>query len=159
MQPKEIYERIQKMKRLMGPEAYISLSVSADCYHSDKGYATACVYPRGVCKSAAFVIYGNDWAELVDRLEHEWQAHALKHRADTIRKMALLIIKLTAEGNCTEAALRGSEFSAEEVAQLSAEACADADAIASNGPFEIKPVPRSNASDDYDELGAGRAGT
>lgn len=116
--------------------------------NNHKGPLAASIYPDGVTKPCALRVYGDDWATLLDAVRAKWAEHSSIHRTRRIREMALAIIRITAEqGTCTDAALRGDGgFTDAEVSALGSEACADADAIAANGPFSIFTIAGANAA-------------
>ena len=89
-----------------------------------------------------------DWDELFVKLQEEWDAYASEYRASMTQKMALQIIKITDEqGECTDAALRGSwTFTDADVRQFGPEACAKADEMAGSGPFSITTIAGANAA-------------
>ena len=145
MEAKFLSEEIRKLAKEVGPRAYVSAGLSSDAFDR-KTPIHGSIYPRGICGNSAVSINAATWDELLLRLRSEWAKHNDEYRRSTIRKMALEIIHLTAEGNCTDSALRGDKFSPEEVAEYGAEACEQANQIASNGPFEIKTVSRANAA-------------
>lgn len=93
-------------------------------------------------------VEADTWPELLSGLRSGYAAYTKKYRADTVRKLALEIIRITAErGTCTEADLRMGPFSAEQVKTLVEEACQDADKIAANGPFNVlRDAAKANAA-------------
>lgn len=143
----EIRKALTDFENEVGPRCEISLSVSSLKRRFGNGQALyAGIYPEGVGRNLAVGVWGGDWAELFANIRAEWDKRKAEHRAKTVRKMALEIIRLTAEfGECTDAALRG-EFSPEDVEFYGAEAVKDADEIAGNGPFAITLMPQSNAA-------------
>ena len=107
----------------------------------------ATLYSRGVgYGDAEFEVTGDTFAELYKSMADKWAGHGEIHRARTIRKMALAIIRITAElGECTDAALRNcGEFDIAQVKAYGEQACADANDIAGKGPFSIVAVGGAN---------------
>jgi hypothetical protein len=145
MEAKLISDEIRKFAKEIGPRAYVSVSVSSDAFDQKKPLHGS-IYPRGICGNSAVSLNASTWGDLLSQLRSEWAKHNDEYRRATVRKMALEIIHLTAEGNCTDSALRGDKFTPEEVAEYGEEACAQANQIASNGPFEIKTISRANAA-------------
>lgn len=116
------------------PRLMITVNVGP---HSDH-LLCASVYHDWPMSDGHFVHEADDWQELFDGLASGLAASEAKRRRDTIRSMALEIIRLTAEfGICTDSALRGTTFSSKEVRDLGAEAAAEANDIAGLGPFSI----------------------
>ena len=144
MTPKEIRAAGLAFAREIGPRADIYISVNSSGWEKALG---AAVYPTGVGHDAAIRVEADDWAELFDVLRAKWSECSERRHRETVRTMALEIIRLTADqGECTDAALRAGEFDAADVARYAAEAVADANAIASNGPFAIVPAAKANAA-------------
>ena len=138
MTPIEIRDECRKLNEV-GTRAHVYLNVSED--NDDDQLVYAAVYPTGLGHSPPFSIYAKEWDEVFSLLRAKWETKSDKYRLDTIRKMALAIIRLTAEnGECTDAALRTDGFSQEELARYGADAVVDADDIAGNGPFSIQSI-------------------
>lgn len=139
----QIKQQIKDLCKEVGPEAYVSLSISQYCEH----VVDAVLYPFGVGRNnEGYVRTGGETLETaLAALKAQWIERAVLHRKETLRKMALQIIGITADtGACTDAALH-QHFDAGQVAALSAEACALANEMAGNGPFSVVAVPRSNS--------------
>lgn len=143
MTPQEIQAEMLKVMKEVGPHARLFVSING--YPRD-GSIHVSLYPEGMAKDSAFTFYANDWAEVFSETRARWAVDAAKHRKKAVRKIALAIIRRTAEeGVCTDAALRG-EFADEEINTLGAEAVEDANRIASNGPFSITKLAGANAA-------------
>jgi hypothetical protein len=101
----------------------------------------------GVGGSQDFRVDGDTFAELHNALTTKWAEYEAKHRAETIRRMALAIIRITAElGECTDAALRNcGEFDPGQIKSYGEQACNDANDIAGRGPFSIIVKGGANA--------------
>ncbi|NIA72307.1 hypothetical protein HBA54_27325 [Pelagibius litoralis] len=144
MTPKEIQAALRKFRDEIGPDAYVSVDVEAS---SANHPISGCLYPDGVAKGGSLRIRADDWQEALDLLSERWEEASGRHREERIRKMALEIIRITAEqGTCTDATLRTAGFSSDEIERYSEDACRDANEIASNGPFEIVPIAGANAA-------------
>ena len=127
----------------VGPRAYVSLTIAPGAGENVAIY----VYPDGITRDCAMCARANDWTGVLTAMREQWAARSDEHRRKTIRKMALEIIRITAElGECTDAALRAGEFTPDEVVQFGEEAIADANTVASNGPFAIVSVANANAA-------------
>lgn len=144
MTPKEFKVAITALAKEIGPRAELWASIGIEGDHP----LTASVYPTGMCGSAgcAFRVEADDFDELIVTLRTKWAEHKDRYHAEMVRKMALEIIRLTAEhGECTDAALR-AVFNPGDVAFFGPDAIADANKIASNGPFSITAVKGANAA-------------
>ena len=143
MTPTEIRETAKTFANEIGPDATILISIHIRA--TKLLFAMIC--PDGVGRDSALCVSADEWPELFTTLRAKWAERADEYRRKTIRKLALEIIRITAEqGECTDAALRGVSFSATDVARYGAEAVADANAIASNGPFAIVAAAKENAA-------------
>lgn len=134
----EVVVAARAFSKEVGPEAYLHLSFNvSDRYGRRTAALTLSVYPDGISKQSAFSVSGEDYAEIIETARAKWSEFSDTHAARTVREMALAIIRITADmGECTDAALR-QEFDAAKVARFGGRAIADANEIASNGPFEI----------------------
>lgn len=140
----EFRTAIRAMQREIGERCRIWASINE---RSDEMALGGSIYTNWPNGDVVLRVNADDWGALLDKLRTGWAAHQVEYRRKTIRNMALEIIRITADqGACTDAALRGFHFTAAQVAELGAEACADADAMASNGPFAITHVPQANAA-------------
>lgn len=85
---------------------------------------------------------GKSMAEIVAKMRLHIEKYLDKHSRETIRKMALAIIDVTADTNaCTSAALRLKWFSDLDIERYADAACEEANRLASNGPFSIVTTP------------------
>ena len=138
-----IKKTLTDFAKSIGPRAYVSTIVSS----SGPENVALSIYPDGISRDSALYVQASDWDGALTAMREQWAARRDEYRRKTIRKMALEIIRITAElGECTDAALRAGEFTPEEVVQFGAEAIADANTIASNGPFAIVPAAKANAA-------------
>ena len=143
MTPIELRSECLKLASEVGPTARVQVGVGAK---NDEGAVYLILYARNGGEYS-FLIYGNDWQALFAEARTKWTVMADEHRVRTVRKLALEIIKITAErGTCSDAALRDAEFTSAEIECYGADACADADAIAANGPFKITAIRNANAA-------------
>lgn len=151
MTPVEYFDAINVFAKTIGPEAEIFTSISNNRrYGKDHdGVISAAIYTRGIAASRfAIEIFADDFETVLARAKDRWAEHAAEHRRQTVRKMALEIIRITADiGACSEAALRIT-FSAEHIALYGAEACADANEMAGKGPFAIVRMASNGAPED-----------
>jgi len=144
MTAKEAQAAFVEFQKSVGGRAWIAVGMNThDC---DKPLYCS-LYASGVTGSKTCEGRGVTWDEVLADLLATWNDTQDRHRKTRTRKMALEIIRITAErGACTDADLRADLFSAEEVAQLGSEAVYDANKIASNGPFELVRLAGANAA-------------
>lgn len=146
MKPAEIRTALHELKKEVGIKANISLHIDGDHERGEPVYIG--LYPFGVCNGADGYLSARaaDFAEAIATLRKDWEAFRDKHRQTWLQKMALAIIKITADqGECTDAALR-QDFDAGMLASMGAEACELANQMAANGPFTIKENRGANAA-------------
>lgn len=147
MTPKQFQKAKSDLEKSIGPDALVTAGVN-DAYWGDRPPLRCSVYPHGICKAMAFSVDADTFAELDELVRAKWAEHAVVYRQQITRKMALEIIRLTADqGHCTDAALR-QVFSSAEVAMYSADAVADANEIADKGPFAIVAIGGDNGAPD-----------
>jgi hypothetical protein len=150
MTPKEYKKAVSDLAASIGLRAVIYTSLDSDYGDFKKDCIfEAAIYPRGIgsAERCALRVAAADLDELFEKLTAGWAECSARYRAETVRKMALRIINLTAEnGECTDAALRGDVFSAGDVKMFGAEACEEANRIAAKGPFSIVSIKGANAA-------------
>lgn len=125
------------LAREIGPRAEIYPS-----FNDSGPILGASVYPLGITsgrRDIEFRVHGETLSELLNALTVKWAEHSETYKRRTIRKMALAIIRTTADlGECTDAALRNcGDFDPGQIALFGQQACADANDIAGRGPFSI----------------------
>lgn len=144
MTPQEIREAVLALIKEMGPGATLSVEV-----HSRRGAQPiwAFAQPLGYSKDAPTIsLYADDWAEAIEGVRAAWAEMSERVHAETIKKMALAIIRITAEqGECTDAALR-TEFDLTDCERYGEAACEKANEMAANGPFSIRQLAGANAA-------------
>lgn len=123
-----------------GPKASISFSVEPDkCY----------IYfrPTGWDTGSPFILGdGVTFDECLSAATSKWEAMAQRVHAETVKKLALAIIRITHEiGECTDASLR-TEFSADEIRHYGTESIGLANSMAERGPFSIVELQGANAA-------------
>lgn len=139
MTPKEFQKEITAVAREMGPRADIFASISNSRY--DKSVVAMHVYTDGAGHGMTFSLSAASFEEIVPELRAKWDAHRTEHERQFVRKIAIKIIEITAlVGECTDAALRGANFTDEEIARFGERACADANDIAGRGPFTVRKL-------------------
>jgi hypothetical protein len=145
MTPKEANLAFWTLAKEIGPDAEIYVSLSGGARELA---LSASVYPSGLTKNSDFNfrIEAAEFEPLLDATRAKWAEHKDLHRKQVIKKIALTIISITRDfGACTEAALRGSGFTARDIAAYGADAVTEANAMADAGPFSIAKAIGANA--------------
>lgn len=133
----EAVEAFKAFAAEMGPSATVIVALNSSQFGRDKLPLRVSLYPRGVGYDRLISVDGASYAELLDNAKAALAEHDDKHGAETIRKMALQIISITADaGSCSEFSLCKT-FSPAEVKTYGDRACEEATRIAGNGPFSI----------------------
>lgn len=137
---------VKNFQSSIGPRAEVFVSVSL---RPDTQLYNASLYSRGITSRSEmdFRVDADSLTDLLEGLKSKWTEMAERHRAAITRKMALAIIRITAElGECTDAALRNcGEFDPAQIKMYGEQACADANDIAGRGPFAIVTMGGANA--------------
>lgn len=144
MTPKEIQDALKALRDEIGGKCDVSFSISTR--HARP--ITSFCWPVGHGDDAPF-FHGthDDWQEAFAAVRAKWGEISADVRRETVRKMALAIIRITADiGECTNAALRADEFTEEDIIAYGEEACQQADTMAANGPFSITQMIGANAA-------------
>jgi hypothetical protein len=131
----ELRAHQDELTRLAGPSAYIGVSLRG----TDGSDACVAVYPDGILHDRSREYFNApDWPTAINAA-YAWIAtRPVIARAERVRKMALAIIDIKdQDGNVTERRLRARDFTAAEIAELGAEACARAAELCLGAPFEI----------------------
>ncbi|MER9652516.1 hypothetical protein NKJ26_03225 [Mesorhizobium sp. M0152] len=134
MTPKQIHDAIDRLKAVVGPAAYISVSLT-----SDQGFVRGTIYPLGILgsRSAIYAENATTFEECFEQLNAKWAERRTDYHTENIRKMALEIIDLKHHhGVCSAAALRKA-FSADEVRFFGPDACALASQMCGGLDFTI----------------------
>jgi hypothetical protein len=134
---------IKAFEKTIGPRA----SISVFLLHNGEPLCCAVHATGNYSKGAEFSVKAETFAELLDAVKVKWSEYEEAHRTRTIRKMALAIIRITAElGECTDAALRNcGELDPGQINAYGEQACTDANDIAGKGPFSIVVMGGANA--------------
>lgn len=154
MTPQEFRQELIAFRKSIGPEAYVSAGITGlDWDPGTKGTLDCTIYPNGLTRDrGSFTVYAEDWAKLLAAVKAKWETHQGEHRKQMVRKLALAIIRITADlGRCTDAALR-SEFTKDQIKEFGALAISDANKMAANGPFEIVKTRGANGAPDDIEV-------
>jgi len=151
MTPATYAAAIEVLRKKIGEGGKILTCVGFDGYPSvkeGKHPLSAEVWTSWPYSRAEFRVVGDNLDELLVAVTEKWESHYATWRKGAIQRMALEIIRITADkGECTDAALRGTfKFSEQEVAQLGAEACVAANQMAGRGPFTITPTRGANGA-------------
>ena len=146
MTPLEIRDALRDIKLEAGITAWTDITINPD--RGGEECVSAVLYPFGLTRSDdSYVrVDAATFEGAIQRLRETWSARKEQHRTEIIKKMALAIIRNTAEyGECTDAALR-NEFEINFVEQYAEAAAEKANEIAANGPFKVKRTRKSNAA-------------
>jgi len=138
----EIRAQLAALKAEVGSKAEVSFTVGLD---SPPAYVY--LAPYGLLGKPTLIERGNSFEECFEKITSRWRECAESHRAEIVKRIALAIIRLTAElGECSDAALR-VEFDSTEVSRYGQEACELADKMAANGPFKIVATAGDNTGE------------
>lgn len=146
MTPKEAKLAFDAFTTEIGPNADVFVSLNTG--NRPEVAMTASVYPSGISKNSDFnfSVRAEEFEPLLDAARAKWAQHKELHGKQVTKKIALAVIAITREfGACTEAALRGSGFTAHDIKAYGADAVTEANAMADAGPFSIAPAPGANA--------------
>jgi len=142
MTPTQAQQKLREFTKSLGSGAFVGIHIE-----TDGKPLSARVYLDGIARNCSYACRAMTFEALFEELEREHASYKAQHHASKVRRMALKIIELTAiHGECDDARLRGGDFGAAEVAELGDEACAEANRMASNGPFKITRMVGSNAA-------------
>lgn len=143
MTPREFQTALRSLSKEIGAQAEIFASISLGGHRAPP--LAGHVYVNGMCHGSTFSEEAETFDDLLQKLTAKWASHKDEHEKQFVRKLALRIIEITAEiGECTDAALRGRDFSTEDVIRYGERACAEANDIAGKGPFKLRMLGRSN---------------
>ena len=103
-------------------------------------------YPHGIANNNydKVVVEGDDWLKMAGEMQAAVKDKADAIRAQHLRNLALKIVDLTEQGECTDVNLRLLSFTDEQIEELSEEACALAQKMADGGPFSVTIVGPGN---------------
>jgi hypothetical protein len=146
MTPQEIQAAVKALRDEIGPKCELSLYVNGkNALKPIDGHCR----PRGYGADSPFISTGchEGWLDALDDCRQQWLAMKADIEKDVLRRMALAIIRITADtGACTNAALRADDFTEQDIAEFGDAACQQADEMASNGPFTIAVLQGANAA-------------
>lgn len=143
----------KKFSKEMGPQGDCYISLNFNDWSEDRKALNLSAYadghgrlggqPQGI----TFSVEGDSFEELFANARAMWAERQAEFIGKKIRRMALDIIRMTADlGTCTDAGLRAEGHTAEDIARYGADAMKDADTIAANGPFKITVMEKANAA-------------
>ncbi|MEE7491129.1 hypothetical protein [Methylobacterium oryzae] len=140
----EAHAALVVLRKEIGPKARVSIHLTAADDEDKPLYAA--IYATGIGYGEPnFSCRGSDLGQIVADLRGGWEGFQVEHARRMAADMALEIIRITDErGCCTDAALRGSKFSAGDVLRFGPAACAKANEMAGRGPFEIVSIGGAN---------------
>lgn len=143
--PAQIKNSLAAIVKEAGPRAYADVTVSVSDYPT--AMVSAVLYPEGVGGRVHSIrVSGESFSEALTKLRAAWDAGKDKAQAILLRKMALAVIEISTDiGACTDAALRGRDFSQDQIDRFGALACEEATRLAAGGPFSIVTSKGANA--------------
>lgn len=146
MTPKEFRTRLLDFANSIGPKAEIWVWINT--FDSSKGALSARVYPTGITNKIGITAHADEFDALLEVLQGKWADYVSTYKHQTIRRIALEIIRITAESEwgCTDAALRQAGIDADDLVHYGTAAEMDANTIAANGPFSIRYGGSPNGS-------------
>jgi hypothetical protein len=144
MTPTEINDELKAIKNEAGIRAWVDVAINPD---RGEKFVSATLYPFGVGRDEGYVnVTDTTFEGAIRLLKETWASRREQHRAEAIKRMALAIIRHTADhGECTDAALR-NEFEPNVVEEYAEAAVAKANEMAANGPFKVKRTRKANAA-------------
>lgn len=135
----EIQEALAKIAAPFGKDATSRVFLEAGDNRKKDGKFHASVWFYVKTQFKTFDVTGNTIEEAVTALRIEAESRHVGMASEIIRQMAMAIINATADtGSCNNAALRVAGFSDHDISLHGSAACAEANQIASNGPFSIE---------------------
>lgn len=136
--PAEIGEALVALKTKVGEASYLNVCVTLGDSRYSKPEMSGVIYPNGLIGKGRIGAQENSWRDLIATMNAKWEEARDTYESETRRRMALAIIETTyALGECSDNALRGQNFSADEVRRLSVSACELANSMAERGPFSV----------------------
>lgn len=133
MTVEEVQLELGKLRNEFPVKANFSIRIELD-------HVQITVWPRSILgdESVSGRGYGSDFAEAFAYVRKQWSDRKERHEAETIRTMALAIIRITADrGQCDAFSLRADKFSQADIDEFGSRAVEDANKIAAGGPFSI----------------------
>lgn len=146
MTPQEINTECRAILDGLDTCAKIFVNVSDSPISKEPAQIT--LYPRGMGYGGetSVSVSAVTFEEAFASLRAKWAEVRADHDHETLRRMALRIIRITDEqGECTDAALR-QHFDPNEIKRLGSEALTLADKMAAGGPFTIVATRGQNAA-------------
>ena len=139
----DVYEGLTALCDSIGPDATSNVMLMCGTYHR-KGELSVGLEPKGYNGKVRLSAQVGSLEEVVPAITAEWEKHKELHAANTIKSMAIAIIRLTTElGECTDASLR-CEFAAMEIDEYGNAAADLATEMGGRGPFRIVRLTGAN---------------
>jgi len=131
---------------MVGPKADVYVSLNTSRYGRETEPLSMSLYNRGsTMDKLLFRVDASTFDGLLSAAQAKWAEHEDQYAIDTIKAMALDIIRITDErGHCSDADLRAGAFVDDEVIRFGEQACAKAAEMAAKGPFSIVALGGSN---------------
>lgn len=137
MTPHQIRDALAALKKhIGGPNTYLSLD-----FRKDPNPLHLTIYPNDILTKTRDEVFHSEaasWEALFTNANAAWETHKDRIHAAVIRRMALEIIRITADtGQCTDRDLRLTDFTEAQVTTYAQRAADEADTIAATGPFAV----------------------
>lgn len=139
IKPVELQAEMKRLKKMIiGNYPWVHLSICDDCCSLTVRHD----WPSRSGGEIAIVEFGNgSFHEGIKKAEAEIKDWKIRSVETNIRKLALAIIETTDEHtHCTAALLRAKGFSANQITEYHAAACARASEMCANAPFVVEGV-------------------
>jgi len=138
----DLVTRVIALRQSIGPKAEIYLSVNEPAPRQPDLHQHVYMYvrPFGYTgdEKASQTIYAATWPDAFAQAEAWARNWKITSRENTIRNMALAIIKITdRDGNCAEQVLLNRKFTREQVLEFHEAACARAGEMRAGAPFSV----------------------
>ena len=138
----DLVTRVIALRQSIGPKAEINLSVHESNPWLPDQHKHVCMhmFPSGYSgdNTSSQTIYAATWPDAFAQAEAWARNWKITSRENTIRNMALAIIKITdRDGNCAEQVLLNRKFTREQVLEFHEAACARAGEMRAGAPFSV----------------------
>lgn len=145
MTPTQIQDALGLLQRRIGGQGSVHVTIHPRESRPDR-IINGVIYPDGVIGKARIAVDGDDFQDVITKMNEAWNEYRASHQDDLLKRMALAIIRLTEErGECTDQMLR-ADFGADDVIACLDRATELADKMAANGPFKVVRITESNAA-------------
>lgn len=158
MTPKEIHLAARALEKEIGPRAEVDVFITQGRSVTHPGWVMVRPYgyihnSRDRTETSFTIDISASFEDAFHAARVKWSEFHDEAHSQAVSRMALKIIELAAiNGTCTDAALRAAGYYDAEIADLGADACAEADRMAANGPFTIDVNGGANGAPDEEDV-------